>query len=98
MTEPNDDTILACLADALEVAGIEGIAIDRLTPGVSLDVDLGVDSFQLMQVARHLEKAYAFKFSLADWAFEEEEREPPAYTVGSLLAFVKAQSAAINGS
>jgi acyl carrier protein len=83
------DAILACLTEALESVGIDvGAWPDGLTSEVSLDGDLGVDSFQLMQVARHLEKAYGYAFSLADWVLTEEESENPTYTVGRLIAFV----------
>lgn len=85
-----DREILTRLAEGLKLAGIP---LDRpaaaLTHEISLDQDLGVDSFQLMQVARHLERAYAFRFSIADWVLEEEERDGPAYTIGSLLAFIR---------
>lgn len=81
--------ILACLTEALQLVSIDVSEWpDGLTPEVSLDGDLGVDSFQLMQVARHLERAYGFKFSLADWVLTEEESDNPTYTVGSLVAFV----------
>jgi acyl carrier protein len=91
-TAPGTDevAILACLTEALQTVGIDVSEWpDGLTPEVSLDGDLGVDSFQLMQVARHLEKAYGFRFSLADWVLTEEESDNPTYTVGSLVAFVR---------
>jgi len=85
-----EDTLVACLLAALEAAGIslDGRALTR---ELSLDHDLGLDSFQLMQVARHLEKAYDFKFSVADWVLREEEQDVPAYTVGGLVAFALAE-------
>lgn len=83
--------IVTLLTEALQTVGIDVTEWpDGLTPEVSLDGDLGVDSFQLMQVARHLEKAYGFRFSLADWVLAEEESDQPTYTVGSLVAFVRA--------
>jgi acyl carrier protein len=94
MAEPTtpgttEAAILECLTEALQLVGIDVSEWpDGLTPEVSLDGDLGVDSFQLMQVARHLEKAYGFRFSLADWVLSEEESDNPTYTVGSLIAFV----------
>lgn len=97
MTEPtapgtDEQDILACLTEALHVVGVDVSEWpDGLTPEVSLDGDLGVDSFQLMQVARHLEKAYAYRFSLADWVLTEEESDQPTYTVGALVAFVRTQ-------
>lgn len=95
MTEPlapgtSEAAILACLSEALQGVGIDVSEWpDGLTPEVSLDGDLGVDSFQLMQVARHLEKAYGYRFSLADWVLTEEESDQPTYTVGALVAFVR---------
>lgn len=87
MTLPDlESAILAQLADALEH---EHIPVDvPLTPAVSLDDDLGLDSFQLMKVARHLERAYEFRFSVADWVLEEEESGNATYTVGALVAFI----------
>lgn len=81
------DEVLACLADGLREAGIE-LDGRELAPELSLDHDLGVDSFQLMQVARHLETAYAFKFAVADWVLREEEQDVPSYKVGGLVDFI----------
>ncbi|MDB5100023.1 MAG: hypothetical protein JWM80_4444 [Cyanobacteria bacterium RYN_339] len=89
MTAIRDD-VLACLASALAEAGIE-LGDRQLTPDVSLEHDLGVDSFQLMQVARHLETAYAFKFAVADWVLREEELDEPSYKVGGLVDFILAE-------
>lgn len=90
MPPATDAAILACLGDALAAEQIDASAWeDGLTPALSLDEDLGLDSFQLMKVARHLEKAYGFRFSVADWALEEEEQDGPAYTIGSLIRFIQ---------
>ena len=86
----SEEAVLAVLTEALEAVGIDVSAWpDGLTGSVSLDQDLGVDSFQLMQVARHLEKAYDYRFSVADWVLTEEESDQPTYTVGALVAFVR---------
>jgi acyl carrier protein len=86
----DEAAILTCLTEALQAVGVDVSEWpDGLLPDVSLDGDLGVDSFQLMQVARHLEKAYSFRFSLADWVLTEEESDNPSYTVGALVAFVR---------
>lgn len=82
----NSTEILDRLAEALAAENIP--THGALTPETSLDDDLGLDSFQLMKVARHLERAYAFKFSIADWVLEEEESGTPTYTVGALAAFI----------
>jgi acyl carrier protein len=87
MSDPDwsHDGILACLTTALTQIGL---AAEDVDPAASLSDDLGLDSFQLMQVARQLETTYQFRFSLADWALAEEEREEPPYRIASLLAFV----------
>lgn len=82
---------------ALEALGaaLDEVGVDReghvLNGGLSLADDLGMDSFQLMQVARHLERAYDFQFAVADWALAEDAREDcgPTHTVGSLVAFIE---------
>lgn len=90
MPGASEAEILNCLSTALQAVGVDVSEWpDGLGPSVSLDGDLGVDSFQLMQVARHLEKAYDFRFSLADWVLQEEESDQPSYTVGALTAFVR---------
>lgn len=90
MADGEDRAFLACLVEALTASGVDLSGIE-LGPAHSLDGDLGVDSFQLMQVARHLEKAYDFRFSVADWVLEEDARDEPAYTVGALMAFAETQ-------
>lgn len=84
------ESIWGHLGDALAEAGV---AVDALTPELSLDEDLGLDSFQLMKLARHLEKAYDFRFSLADWVLAEEQKDVHAFRLGSLVAFVEAHTA-----
>lgn len=79
------DGVLACLTSALIQIGLPAEDVDV---EASLSDDLGLDSFQLMQVARQLETTYQFRFSLADWALGEEEREEHPYQIASLLAFV----------
>jgi acyl carrier protein len=87
MSEPDwsREGVMACLAVALTQIGLPA---DEIEPDASLADDLGLDSFQLMQVARHMETAYQFRFSLADWALAEEEGEDSPYLISSLLAFV----------
>jgi acyl carrier protein len=87
------DGVMACLAVAL---GQIGLPADVVDPEASLSDDLGLDSFQLMQVARHLETTYQFRFSLADWALGEEEREDQPYRIASLLDFVLAHQPVSN--
>ncbi|MBC7544101.1 MAG: acyl carrier protein [Candidatus Sericytochromatia bacterium] len=82
-----EDGIVTCLTKALQPLGL---AAEAMRPELSLSDDLGLDSFQMMQVARQLETAYAFRFSLADWALAEEDRDDQAYTIGSLKAFILA--------
>jgi acyl carrier protein len=84
--------VLDCLADALRSAGVT-LTPPTLQEDQSLDRDMGVDSFQLMQVARHLEKSFNYRFSVADWVLAEEERDVPTYRVGGLVDFVCAELA-----
>ena len=92
MTEPDwsDVAIRKCLEEAMRRADVDladhplGIA-----PELSLNSDLELDSLQLMEIARHLESSYAFRFSLQDWLLTEEESGQPVYTVESLARFVQ---------
>lgn len=81
------EAVIARLAQALAEAGVT-VDVAQLTPEASLDEDLGVDSFQLMQLARHIEAAYEFRFSLADWVLAQEDGD---LRVGSLVDYVLAQ-------
>lgn len=59
--------------------------------GHRLDRDLGLDSMQLMRVARRLEAAHAYRFAVADWVAEQDELDQPDWTVGALVAWVQGQ-------
>ena len=85
---PEDDELLAALADALAAAKIDlgGLALRMET---TLDGDVGLDSFQLMQVARHLERRYDFAFSVADWVLTQDAAEAPDWTAGCLVRFMR---------
>lgn len=85
------EAVLAELESALVAAGLDAsLWPEGLRPGLSLDQDMGVDSFQLMQIARHLEKAYGYAFTVSDWVLAEEDVEEPRFTIASLVAFVTA--------
>lgn len=56
-----------------------------------LDRDLGLDSMQLMRVARRLEALHGYRFSVADWVAEQDEAEQPDWTVGALVAWIQSQ-------
>lgn len=58
-----------------------------------LDRDLGLDSMQLMRVARRLEALHGYCFSVADWVADQDESEDPDWTVGALVAWVQAKLA-----
>lgn len=81
------------LRDALAATG-QAVALADLGDAVALDADLGVDSYHLTEVARHLEEAHALRFTLVDWVLEAGETEA-GYTVGSLLDYLEAQLAAL---
>lgn len=81
--------LLAALTEALGAAGID-LGGRTLTMATTLDQDVGLDSFQLMQVARHLERRYGFAFSVADWVLTQDAADEPDWTAGSLVRFMAA--------
>ena len=87
----DDATLLSLLEAALLEAGVTPEEMTGLGLATSLQDDLGVDSFQLTNVARHLEEAFALRFTLVDWVLEEADREEDAYTVSSLFAYIRDQ-------
>lgn len=90
MPEPTGEgALLQALAEALAAAGID-LGGQPLRLETTLDGDVGLDSFQLMQVARHLERRYGFAFSVADWVLVQDAAEPPDWTAGSLVRFMAA--------
>ncbi len=72
----------------------QAVGLPDLGDAVALDGDLGVDSYHLTEVARHLEEAHALRFTLVDWVLEAGESEA-GYTIGSLLDYLEAQLAAL---
>lgn len=91
MTPHLEDKVKDLLCAALQEVGLE-IAPADLIPELSLQADLGCDSFQLMRVSRTLEEAFDLTFTLVDWYLYESERtQGPAFTVGSLMAYVTSQ-------
>lgn len=90
MPEPaTEPALLAALAAALGAAGID-LGGRVLAMETTLDGDVGLDSFQLMQVARHLERRYDFAFSVADWVLTQDAADAPDWTAGSLVKFMAA--------
>ena len=81
--------LLTALTEALGAAGID-LGGRALTMATTLDQDVGLDSFQLMQVARHLERRYGFAFSVADWVLNQDAADAPDWTTGSLVRFMAA--------
>lgn len=88
MAMSSEAAILRCLVSALRAAEVD-VQLEDLTPATSLSEDLGVDSFQLTNVARTIEEAYDLRFTLVDWVLQEEEVDGPAYTVRSLVRFIQ---------
>ena len=64
------------------------LALADLTDAVTLDGDLGLDSYRLTEVARTLEEAHGLAFTLVDWVVDQGETDD-GYTVGSLLAYMQ---------
>lgn len=78
------------LLEALLAIGVEAVLAD-IADTTSLNEDLGIESFQLTEVARHLEEAYDLRFTLVDWVLAEGEGESPQFSVGSLLDYIASQ-------
>lgn len=92
MTLPlDDDTLLSRLRSALAEAGIPEDAASGVGLATSLSSDLGLDSFQLTEVARALEADFSDRLVLLDWILEEEaaEDDGPAYRVSRLFDFIR---------
>lgn len=93
MSEALREAVRGQLREALAAAG-QDVALADLGDAVALDADLGVDSYQLTEVARHLEEAHALRFTLVDWVVSADETEA-GFTVGSLLDYVVARLEAL---
>jgi acyl carrier protein len=68
------------------------VALAELSDAVTLDGDLGVDSYHLTEVARALEEAHGLAFTLVDWVVDQGETDA-GYTVGSLLDYMLERTA-----
>lgn len=85
----NRETLRRQIQAALLKAGVS-VDLATLTDTVTLDGDLGVDSYHLTEVARTLEEAHDLTFTLVDWVVDQGETEA-GYTVGSLLSYMQTQ-------
>ena len=82
--------VRAALATALAKVGVPA-AVAELADGVSLADDLGLDSMQLMEVARLLEDALGRDLALGDWVRGIGATLLPDRTVGALIRHVGAR-------
>jgi acyl carrier protein len=87
----DEPTLMRLLREALVSACVRPDELSGLSLTTSLQTDLGVDSYQLTNVARYLEEAYDMRFTLVDWVLDEADRDEHAYTVASLFHFMRAQ-------
>jgi acyl carrier protein len=87
----DEPTLMRLLTEALVSAGVRPEELAGLSLTTSLQADLGVDSYQLTNVARYLEEAFDLRFTLVDWVLDEADRDEHAYTVASLFHFMRAQ-------
>ncbi len=81
------DTLRAQVQAALAQANVL-VDLDGLGDAVTLDGDLGVDSYHLTEVARTLEELHGLAFTLVDWVVDQGETDA-GYTVGSLLDYMQ---------
>ncbi len=87
--------ILLLLQEVLQDAGIE-LPPEELSPETSLTMDLGIDSFYLVEIATRVEQAFDNRFTLVDWVVDQQDAPDPAFTLASLIAFIQAQFAAVS--
>ena len=80
--------ILALLQEVLLNAGVD-LPPETLTPETSLTMDLGIDSFHLVEIATRVEKAFDDRFSLVDWVVDQQDVPDPAFTLASLIVFIQ---------
>ena len=90
----DEATLMRLLTEGLIAAGVKPEELAGLSLATSLQADLGVDSYQLTNVARYLEEAFLLRFTLVDWVLDEADRDEDAYTVASLFHFIRAQLSA----
>jgi acyl carrier protein len=56
-------------------------------------MDLGIDSFHLVEIATRVEVAFDNRFTLVDWVVDQQDVPDPAFTLASLIVFIQAQLA-----
>ena len=91
-TESTTKEILALLQEVLLDAGID-LPPEELSPETSLTMDLGIDSFHLVEIATRVELAFDSRFTLVDWVVDQQDAPDPAFTLASLVVFIQAQLA-----
>ncbi len=82
--------ILTLLQEVLLDAGVD-LPPDDLTPETSLTMDLGIDSFHLVEIATRVEVAFDSCFTLVDWVVDQQDAPDPAFTLASLIVFIQAR-------
>lgn len=94
-TENTTKEILALLQEVLVDAGID-LPPQELGPETSLTMDLGIDSFHLVEIATRVEVAFDNRFTLVDWVVDQQDAPDPAFTLASLVVFIQAQLAELS--
>ena len=91
-TKHSTKEILALLQEVLVDAGID-LPPEELSPETSLTMDLGIDSFHLVEIATRVEVAFDSRFTLVDWVVDQQDVPDPAFTLASLIVFIQARLA-----
>jgi|GEM_PF-2584167 len=89
--------ILALLHEVLLDAGVD-LPTETLNPETSLTMDLGIDSFHLVEISTRVEGAFDNRFSLVDWVVDQQDVPDPAFTLASLIVFIQARLAEASGA
>jgi acyl carrier protein len=93
-TPRSTQEILTLLQAVLQDTGVE-LPPEELGPETSLTMDLGIDSFHLVEIATRVEQAFDDRFILVDWVVDQQDAPDPAFTLASLVVFIQEQLAAV---
>jgi acyl carrier protein len=76
---------------ALLVKVKPSLATETIAPGTALVADLGLDSLDLLQLGRHVQRTTGKAFVMDDWIQQLKAARPPvSATVSGLIAAIDA--------
>ena len=76
----------------VRLLGRKGVTPDMITPEASLTEDLGMDSFEFVDLTVAIESEFALnRFPMQQWIDEERIRRSGRFDVGSLARRIQAE-------